>query len=287
MKKISTTALSKEIEIDKYELFKRLADNGWMYKKEGQWQLTKEGRMVGGEMKYNPKYGEYIVWPIDLDINTKVNYKDTVNATALSECFGISSQKINLQLFELGWIKKDFGGWVLTKAGEKNGAIQMEANNGKPYVVWEQSILENKHLIREIKSSKGETEEQTDDIVQKEYNDFRLKFPAELRAPDGHYVRSRAELLIDDFLYKNGIVHAYERKLNVDEVVYCDFYIPQKNLYIEYWGLEDEKYLARRKVKHDVYAKYNFNLIELDDSDIENLDERFAAKLRKFQIDVN
>jgi hypothetical protein len=292
MRKVSTTKLAKQIGMESLELFRVLCENRWMYKKEDKWYLTKEGRMVGGEIAYNPKFGEYIVWPVNLDINAKAEYEDTIKATELGEYFSISAQKVNLQLSELGWIRKDIGGWISTKAGEKNGAIQMEAMNGKPYVVWDKSILNNKHLIREIKSSKGENDSETDEeynekAVIAEYEDFRLKFPANLRAPDGHYVRSRAEILIDDFLYKNGIVHAYERKLNVDEVVYCDFYIPSQNVYIEYWGLEDEKYLARKKAKLEIYAKYGFNLIELDDSDIENLDEKFAAKLRKYKINVN
>ena len=286
MKKISTTALSKQLGMDTNDLFDVLTENRWMYKKDGQWQLTKEGRMVGGDIANHPRYGEFIVWPVNLDINVQVDYSTTLSATNIGSHFKVSAQKINLQLSELGWIKKELGGWVPTKAGVENGAIRMEASNGKPYVVWEERLLKNKHLNREIKASNGEKDEISENEVQKEYEDFRTKFPAGLRAPDGHYVRSRAELLIDDFLYKNGIVHAYERKLNVDEVVYCDFYIPSQNIYIEYWGLEDEKYLARKQTKLDVYAKYNFKLIQLSDVDIENLDERFEAKLRKFGINV-
>ncbi|MFW6257484.1 MAG: hypothetical protein ACOC11_01755, partial [Prolixibacteraceae bacterium] len=80
---------------------KVLCENRWMYKKEDKWHLTKEGRMVGGEVKYNPKCGEYIVWPVNLDINEKVTYDEALSATSIGEEFGISPQKINLQLNEL------------------------------------------------------------------------------------------------------------------------------------------------------------------------------------------
>ena len=288
MKMISTTALAKERDIETNALFKILTDNKWIYKKDDKWHLTKEGRMAGGDTQYNPKYGEFIVWPFNLDFDKKTDYKSTLNASKIGEHFNISSQKINLYLSELGWIEKDKGGWVCTQAGIKNGAIQMEAMNGKPYVVWGNDIISNKHLVREIKGATGDNEYQVTEKEVDDTDDFRKKFPAQFRTPDGHYVRSRAEVMIDDFLYKNGIVHAYERKLNIDEDMYCDFYIPSEKIYIEYWGLEEnEKYQERKKIKLELYAKYRFKLIELFDSDIENLDEQFASKLRKYNIIVD
>ena len=53
-------------------------------------------------------------------------------------------------------------------------------------------------------------------------------------------------------------------------------------IYIEYWGMEnDPKYAKRKKQKLELYSKYGFNLVELNDSDIENLDENLQTKLRK------
>ena len=285
MKFVSTTALAKKNNLEPQELFKILCDNDWMYKKDGNWILTKNGRIAGGDVKQNPKFGEYIVWPETLDYNKSVDSSSTVNASQIGEHFGISNRKVNLYLAELGWIEKDKGGWVSTTEGARNGAKQMEARNGKPYIIWSDIVLKNQHLIREIKEGTGEMEIQQKDIDNDNSDDFRLKYPATIRTPDGHMVRSRAEAMIDDFLYKNEIVHAYERKLNVDEVVYCDFYLPKQKVYIEYWGLEEnEKYAARKKIKQDIYYKYNFKLIELNDKDIENLDEKLAAKLRKHNI---
>ena len=288
MKFVSTTALAKKNNIEPQELFKTLCKNDWMYKKDGNWTLTKNGRIAGGDTKYNPKFGEYIVWPETLDFNNQVDSSSTVNASKIGEHFGISNRKVNLYLAELGWIEKEKGGWVSTSSGVRNGAKQMEARNGKPYIIWSDRILNNKHFIREIKEGSGDLEIQQEDQKNESSDDFRLKFPATFRTPDGHLVRSRAEAMIDDFLYKNGIVHAYERKLNIDEVMYCDFYLPEQKVYIEYWGLEEnDKYAARKKVKQDLYSKYNFKLIELNDRDIENLDERLAAKLRKHNIIVD
>ena len=81
-------------------------------------------------------------------------------------------------------------------------------------------------------------------------------------------------------------MHAYERKLPVEEDVYCDFYIPTGKVYIEYWGLDEEKYLAKKKRKLDIYKKYNFNIIELFEKDVSNLEDTLPAKLLNFGIGV-
>ena len=92
-------------------------------------------------------------------------------------------------------------------------------------------------------------------------------------------------MLVDNWLYIAEIVHAYERKLPIEEDVYSDFYIPTGKVYIEYWGYEDEpKYLARKKKKIELYRKYNFNLIELQDKDVQNLDDVLPRLLLKFGV---
>ena len=45
-------------------------------------------------------------------------------------------------------------------------------------------------------------------------------------------------------------------------------------VYIEFWGYDnDEKYLARKQKKQAIYQKYNFNLIELTEEEVLNLDD--------------
>lgn len=118
-------------------------------------------------------------------------------------------------------------------------------------------------------------------------DNFREKFPATIRTKDGHMVRSRAEVIIDNALYDYKLAHAYERKLPIEEDLYSDFFIPTENVYIEFWGMEeDPKYAEREKAKMDIYKKYDFKLIELNDSDISNLDDYLPKKLLKFNIKV-
>ncbi|ODS41821.1 MAG: hypothetical protein MSIBF_00130 [Candidatus Altiarchaeales archaeon IMC4] len=114
-------------------------------------------------------------------------------------------------------------------------------------------------------------------------SDFRKKFPAKLRTEDGHIVRSRAEQIIDNWLYHKGIVHAYERRVPIEEEVYCDFFIPiGQKVWIEFWGLDEEKYIRRKEIKKSFYKKYKKNIIELTDKDIEHLDDIMPIKLRPY-----
>ena len=118
--------------------------------------------------------------------------------------------------------------------------------------------------------------------IEVEENNFRDKYPANYRTDDGHRVRSRAEQAIDNWLYHNKIVHAYERRVPIDDDLISDFYIPIGNVWIEYWGLEDENYLKRKDLKKALYKKHKKNLIDLTNKDITNLDDILPVKLRTF-----
>src|SRR5207245_693714 len=86
--------------------------------------------------------------------------------------------------------------------------------------------------------------------------DFREKFQATHRTMDGHVVRSRAEVMIDDWLYHHDVMHAYERKVPIEADLYTDFWIPKGRVYIEYWGMEsNEKYAERKARKQQLYRE--------------------------------
>lgn len=118
--------------------------------------------------------------------------------------------------------------------------------------------------------------------------DFRNKWPREYRCYDGHYVRSKAEQIIDDWLYNNGIIHAYEKSVfmesDPDAIVLCDFYLPQKDIYIEFWGLEDdEKYTKRKEEKIKLYDENKIKRIDLTEKDIKRIDDIMPRLLSKFK----
>lgn len=291
------SALAREMGMQAKDLFELLLIRGYINREHESWVLTERGVEAGGTTKTHPQHGTYIVWPEDMkdklakqeEVSSKL-----INATMMSAHFNISKLRIKPVLSELGMVQKGVKGWTVTKLGLSLGGKQFEhAQTGIPYVCWDESILSNKRLLETIQSIHGKSsEEAKEEDTEEKRGDataavvgFREKFEAKLRTADGHYVRSRAEMLIDNWLYMSELVHAYERKLPIEEEVYCDFYLPVGKVYIEYWGLEnDERYNERKKIKIETYSKYGFNLIEIEDSDIQNLDDILPRKLLKFGI---
>lgn len=285
-KRLSTTQLAKQRGISPNELFAQLNELGLLKKENDQWVLTEAGERLGG-VHLNGKYGQYAAWPEDIDFGQMAaNESSTdklITATAIGKHFDLSPNKMNYILSELGWIKKGLKGWLVTDQGAKLGAKQGEdSRSGIPFARWPESILHAKALKDSIDNIKGVDKPKTD---SDKMDSFRHKFEATHRTTDGHFVRSKAEMLIDNWLYMAEIVHAYERKLPIEEEMYCDFYIPTGKVYIEFWGYEnDEKYLARKQEKLALYQKYNFNLIELTDKEVLNLDDILPRLLLKFGV---
>ena len=286
-KRLSTTQLAKQRGIPPEQLFDQFSAQGLMEKKGDKWILTDAGEKCGGAY-LSGKHGQYVAWPENFEI--QVSKTDTpkdapkfLTATALGQHFDVSATKINYILSELGWIKKGLKGWLVTDQGKKMGAEQGEdSRSGIPYARWPEKILKIRALKDSVDNTKGVDKPKSDNDKMES---FRYKFEATHRATDGHFVRSKAEMLIDNWLYMAEIVHAYERKLPIEEEMYCDFYIPTGKVYIEFWGYDnDEKYLARKQEKLAIYQKYNFNLIELTDQEVLNLDDFLPRLLLKFGV---
>jgi len=113
-----------------------------------------------------------------------------------------------------------------------------------------------------------------------------LRAPLEeprFKTDDGHFVKSKSEVLIDNWLYHHNLVHAYERKVPVAEDLTCDFYVLVAQCYIEYWGLEGfEDYEKRKEKKIYLYQRYHLKLVGLKDKDIERLDDILPKRLAQY-----
>ena len=296
-RELSTTVLAKALKMTSKAMFQQLIEVGLIICNGDSWELTQAGKSKGGVYKQHEKWGRYIVWPesiiAELDDARGNQGSNMVTATYISDKFEIPANRINSIMSELGWLAKDpIKGWLVTNFGKRLGGIQARyKTTGIPFARWPENIINNKTLVTGINEAKGEItdiiqEPATDTSEGRQQDDFREKFKAEIRAKDGHNVRSKSELIIDNWLYDSKIVHAYERKLPIEEHLYCDFYIPTGKVYIEYWGLDDEKYNNRKNQKLEIYNKYHLNLIELLEKDVSNLDDTLPAKLLEFHIAV-
>ncbi|MDE2118861.1 MAG: glycerol kinase, partial [Betaproteobacteria bacterium] len=214
-----------------------------------------------------------------------------LTSTLMGEYFKLDAKQINRILFDLGWIEREGKGWKPSALGEKLKAQKILYQKKVPYVVWHQDICKSRILQNAVSEfisievappSITEPTSMPEEAADKT-EDFREKFPPLIRASDGHMVRSRAEAMIDAWLYENRIVHAYERLVRVEQKMYCDFYLPEYDLYVEFWGLESNpKYKARKEKKLEIYRQNELKLIEIKNEDINNLDDYLTGQLVKF-----
>jgi hypothetical protein len=294
LKELSATGIAKELNKSTQAVFQQMEEMKYIIRNGDIWDLTSAGKAIGGTYKTSDKYGRYIVWPESILTEFEVHQEETgqlVTATTIGRYFQVPPNRINSILSELGWIKRDtIKGWLVTDLGLKMGGSQTrDRKSGIPYVRWPKTIIDNKILINNILEAKGEevpnTQEQPQNVTQDSMS-FRDKFPPPHRTQDGHYVRSKSEIIIDNWLYNYKIVHSYERKVPIEEELYCDFYIPTGKVYIEYWGLDDEKYLARKQKKLEIYKRNGLKLIQIGEKDISNLEDILPAKLLEYEVPI-
>ncbi|WP_172199258.1 helicase IV [Campylobacter sp. RM16188] len=100
----------------------------------------------------------------------------------------------------------------------------------------------------------------------------------------GDMVKSRAELIIANWLFYRGVKFIYEKKPNANQRVISDFYLVDYDVYIEFWGLETPAYLKRKKKKIKIYKKNCLKLIEMNDDSLRDLNQFFAKEFAKFKI---
>ncbi len=100
---------------------------------------------------------------------------------------------------------------------------------------------------------------------------------------DGHIVRSKAELIIDNFLYAHNITHEYERKIKVHgKPILSDWYLPEFEVYIEYWGFYGKDYMKRKEEKIRLYKKGKLKLISIEDIMFTNINENLEDLLKQY-----
>ncbi len=282
--KISTSALAKIRGVEAKQLFADLKRAGYIVRKDDKWILTDEGTKFGGEYVEHDKFGQFIVWPVKLHIELNSNSGKTLSATQLGEKFNLNPKRINQLLSELGWITKLENGWSITEAGIRAGGQQRtDTESQHSFVVWHQVVLKNKRLKQSVVEFLGQDAESLS--TDRSFSSFRQKFEAKHRTLDGHYVRSKGELLIDNWLYLAGIVHSYERQLPIDQDLTSDFYLPIGKVYLQFWGDDSgEVSESARESIRAVYEQNHFNLIEVASNELDKLDDVLPKRLRQFGI---
>ncbi len=187
---------------------------------------------------------------------------------------------------------------------ELNHAIEIYQNKSNP-TIQEQVFLKttisnlskeidllqkkNENLLRENSNYIKENKELSEVLHEfNPYDDYRKRFPSPYRCDDGDWVRSKAEREIDNFFFRHRIWHIIEEvyyKKHSDIKYYPDFYLPDYNLYLEYFGGTDNEYLFKREAKIATYrADPSIRFEYLTFQDDARIEERLREICRKYSI---
>jgi hypothetical protein len=111
----------------------------------------------------------------------------------------------------------------------------------------------------------------------------------------GETVKSIGERRIADFFKRNNINYVYEKEAKGKFLLFFeykisspDFYLPDYDVYVEYWGLVNaddrwtrENYVRNMKRKMAIYYRNNIKFISIYPRNLDNLDWIFRKKFRK------
>jgi len=111
----------------------------------------------------------------------------------------------------------------------------------------------------------------------------------------GETVKSIGERRIADYFEKNNINYVYEKEAKGKFLLFFDykisspdFYLPDYDVYVEYWGLVNaddgwtrENYVRNMKRKMAIYHRNNIKFISIYPRNLENLDWIFRTKFKK------
>lgn len=216
---------------------------------------------------------------IDLETNFKFEY-DNRNFTSV--------KLLKNGVFNISGDVKEISQMKYTK--NKNNSpfkiLNIEDETGQIKVfVWEESLNKINGLLRgdkiRIKNLTinreliGYVKDKTTLIIDKNIigSNFRRlnsNICNRYRTKDKHNVLSRAEIIIDNLLYDLGIKHEYEFRLEFSGVILKpDWFLPDYNIIIEFWGMEDkENYLKNENKKLKIYAENRIACLSLNSDDL-------------------
>jgi len=105
-----------------------------------------------------------------------------------------------------------------------------------------------------------------------------------IEARDGTVVQSEGERKVADWLTTHGLSYRYDAKFRIigEFQIRPDFYLPELDVYIEYWGLDTPQYKMSMYKKQLLYQQEGKRLVSVYPKDLPMLDDLLIAKLRLF-----
>ena len=105
-----------------------------------------------------------------------------------------------------------------------------------------------------------------------------------LRTVNEVAVQSQGERRIGDWLARNGIAYSYDERYMIarDTRIRPDFYLPEFDLYIEYWGMDTPEYVRNMQMKRILYQRAAKKLISISWRELDRVEQVLAEKLSRY-----
>jgi HEAT repeat protein len=111
----------------------------------------------------------------------------------------------------------------------------------------------------------------------------KVELQKTIRAKDGTLVQSVGERMIAEILTAEKIRYRYDERFRIlnGYAIRPDFYLPEHDVYVEYWGMDTADYKIGMLKKQKLYQQQGKKLISLYPDDKPRLRETLLAKLEQ------
>ncbi|AJF06222.1 HEAT repeat domain-containing protein [Geoalkalibacter subterraneus] len=113
----------------------------------------------------------------------------------------------------------------------------------------------------------------------------KVQLQKNIRAKDGTWVQSDGERLICEVLHAERIRYRYDERFRILDgyAIRPDFYLPEFDVYIEYWGMDTADYKIGMLKKQQLYQQQGKRLVSLYPEDKPRMRDALLDKLGKYQ----
>jgi DNA-directed RNA polymerase subunit RPC12/RpoP len=125
-----------------------------------------------------------------------------------------------------------------------------------------------------------------DEVFLKRRNwETQVELKKTIQAADGTVVQSDGERIVAEELAAMGVAHRYDNRFRIVKgyAIRPDFYLPEFDVYVEYWGMEDNvDYRIGMLEKAKLYQQAGKRLVSLYAHEKPRLREALREKLGKY-----
>ncbi len=120
-------------------------------------------------------------------------------------------------------------------------------------------------------------------IMRRNY-DTKVDLNKNIKAKDGTLVQADGERIIANFLDSSEIKYRYDERIRIIEgyAIRPDFYLPEFDIYIEYWGMDTIDYKIGMLIKKKLYQQQGKKLISVYYKEKDDLKNILKEKLSRY-----